>query len=394
MVVELTVSWVERAKWPISVIATRTTHISNTTPTMRRVLHSTLLGSALGAGAGAGAACAVHVHVVRKDGEPAWPAVGWGSAPAAEDKPWRGTAYDSKPAVSPLGVLRALVRPRVAHADSGAEAPQDSGLHARIVQGLEPTVAARGAWRADVDVVVPNSLDLPPAADLGKHLTGIETSEARVLSEHPTSGARTALVSLEGTASAAAARFSADTEIFVVEGELKVGRATLGKHCYAFVPEGVLLPGAISASPGTKVLMLQSSGAGTLEAATEHAEGAKLQDYVPKIDATFIPWTATLTPGYPTGAMRKTLRAHPTSGTWLIGCLPHFGDDSRKSHPCDEEVFVLGGSLDAKGMCTMETMAYRYTPAHVTYGPNKVPNGTLLFVHHNGPFKTYMSTIP
>lgn len=206
---------------------------------------------------------------------------------------------------------------------------------------------------------------------------------ARVLSSHQ-DGAATLFVSLhsESELKTPSIRLRAAVDVFVLEGEFQHGSDMLRKHSFARFPAGVCI-GACSVSPGTSFLWLQKSGfpldgsgGEIFEAADTSAEGCDFASYIPVKDAPSMAWSCTLTPGYPTGAMRKSL----TSDCWLLGVLPHFGSPNRKSHACSQENFMLSGSVHATGLGVLDEGCYRYTPPHVTYGPNSVPDGCMMFV--------------
>jgi hypothetical protein len=139
----------------------------------------------------------------------------------------------------------------------------------------------------------------------------------RRLSFDEASGAETAEWLIPEEWEHPAGYLEADVEIFVLEGVFQTGPFTLREFSYAFIPAGCN-PGPLSSRYGCRLLWMPTANY-PFTAATGHKTAAPLQRYVATIDTYAIPWTSTITPGFPPGAMRKTLRIDPDTGasTWL-----------------------------------------------------------------------------
>lgn len=220
-----------------------------------------------------------------------------------------------------------------------------------------------GAWRPAGVLVRTLSVD---------ETTGAETAEWRIPErwEHPPG------------------YLEADVEVFILEGELQTGPSTLREFSYAFIPSGCN-PGSLASRYGCRLLWMPAASY-PFTIAAGHRTGTLLQRYIPAIDTYATPWTSPITPGFPPGAMRKTLRIDPETGasTWLLGTLPQWREPRREIHPVSEEGYqLLGEMLGDRGRFTPG--CYFWRPPHVAHGPFETRTGTLTFFRTDGPLITY-----
>lgn len=211
---------------------------------------------------------------------------------------------------------------------------------------------------------------------------------ARVLSADVVSGAETAEWLIPEEWEHPPGYLAADVEVFVLEGELQTGTFTLREFSYAFIPSGVN-PGPWVSGRGCRLLWMPTAHY-PFTSATSHKTDASLHRYVAAIDTYAVPWTSTITPGFPPGAMRKTLRIDPDTGasTWLLGVLPQWRETRREIHPVSEEGYqLLGEMLGNQGRFTPG--CYFWRPPHVAHGPFETRTGTLTFFRTDGPLVTY-----
>lgn len=212
-------------------------------------------------------------------------------------------------------------------------------------------------------------------------------AQARTLSRDPGNGAATELVNFPAGWSAPTGYFSTDIEVFVLDGHLQIGSYRLKQHSYAYIPAGVC-SGPWEAQKVTNALWMPSASPQFI-AASEHAPGNRLERYIPSIDSSALPWAGTITPGFPPGAMRKTLRTDPDTGasTWLLGVLPQWRDYRAEIHPVIEEAYVVLGGLTS--LCgTMTQGCYFWRPAHIPHGPYASATGALVFFRSDGSLRT------
>jgi hypothetical protein len=210
---------------------------------------------------------------------------------------------------------------------------------------------------------------------------------ARALSRDDQSGAATELIQFPAGWSAPTGAFSADVEIFMLNGRMQIGTYRLRQHSYAHLPAGVC-SGPWKAQEATIALWMPAATPHFV-AAGAHATDTRLDRYIPGIDTTALPWCGTITPGFPPGAMRKTLRCDAESGanTWLLGVLPQWRDNRVEIHPVVEEAYVLLGEMNGPGG-TMTPGSYFWRPPFIPHGPFSADTGALIFFRSDGPLRT------
>jgi hypothetical protein len=217
-------------------------------------------------------------------------------------------------------------------------------------------------------------------------IDGFAPASARPLSLDCESGASTSVLELPAAWSAPRGSFSAGVELLVIEGALTVGEFSLKRLSYSYIPAGKCV-GPWSAEGTTRVLWMPSA---TLGYAPGHGTGGAAQrDWIPQLDSSALPWQPTITAGFPTGAMRKTLRIDPATGasTWLLGMLPQVRDTRQEVHPTAEEGFILvGESRSERGVS--RPGSYFWRPAFIPHGPFFTDVGMLEFFRTDGPLRT------
>jgi hypothetical protein len=137
----------------------------------------------------------------------------------------------------------------------------------------------------------------------------LEGHLTRILSFDTETGASTELVEWTQNWQSDSGYFNYDVEIFVLSGELRIGQLRLGRYTYGFIPEGVCIE-PWSAQGKTTALWMPDRHPSFVKS-RDDAPGANRKLYIPSLSSELIPWSQTLTPGFPPGAMRKTLRKGP-----------------------------------------------------------------------------------
>jgi hypothetical protein len=217
-------------------------------------------------------------------------------------------------------------------------------------------------------------------------IDGFASTSTRPLSADPESGAATSLLGLPPGWTAPSGSFAAGLELFVVDGALRIGDFSLKRLSYSFAPAGVCL-GPWSTSEATHLLWMPAA---TLTFSPGTCDGAaRPADWIPQLDSSAIPWQPTITAGFPTGAMRKTLRIDPVTGasTWLLGMLPQVSDTRQEVHPTAEEGFLLAGeSRSERGLS--RPGSYFWRPPFIPHGPFATDVGVLELFRTDGPLRT------
>lgn len=215
----------------------------------------------------------------------------------------------------------------------------------------------------------------------------------QILSRDEQTGASTELVELPQGWKNHGGYFTADLEIFILKGELQIGSYQLGCYSYASIPAGVCT-GKWRAIQDTKMLWMPAASI-QLISASEDLPTAKRHLYIPSLNTFSLPWGGTITPGFPPGAMRKSLRTDPEAAinTWMLGVLPQWADFRSRYHPVFEETFVLQGTITGN-RGTMTEGCYFWRPSHIPHGPYHTDTGLLIFVRAGHPFQTYYGWEP
>ena len=150
------------------------------------------------------------------------------------------------------------------------------------------------------------------------NLGGIEMGRVASLSFNPESNAATFKATLLPGRRLPAGTFNADLEIFVISGAVGVGDFVLKKHGYMFVPAGVHLGAVELIAPelgqaGAQLLWMQNGGgadhtfAHTVGDEHTSAGAARLSEFVPPLDASYIGWSQATTAQF-TVSKKKWLR--------------------------------------------------------------------------------------
>lgn len=219
------------------------------------------------------------------------------------------------------------------------------------------------------------------------------TALTRILSFDDENGASTELVEWTENWMSDSGYFNCDIEIFVLNGEIQIGQLRLGPYTYGFIPAGVCLE-AWSITANTIALWMPDRSPHFTQSLND-VPGAKRELYIPSLSSALIPWSSTLTPGFPTGAMRKNLRkgAEGERSTWLLGCLPQFVMPYAEYHPVPEEEFALQGSLTTQAG-HMTSGCYFWRPPFISHAPAYTETGYFAFVRGGNPHLSYRAWEP
>lgn len=193
-----------------------------------------------------------------------------------------------------------------------------------------------------------------------EHQTGTQTATCRSLSWHD-NGASTAKVLLPSQFEIPAGRFTADLEIFVLSGAIRIGEWKLGKHGYSFIPAGVRV-GAWKVLNGeaAEILWMENDRL-QYQDLPSHPE-ARMEQFIPALDSKLQPWGRTDTAQF-VEANKKWLRKAPNGGgLWLLALLPHYDGKQAMIQCYNEEAYCLAGCCEIGG--------YPFAQDHFGYVPS------------------------
>lgn len=176
----------------------------------------------------------------------------------------------------------------------------------------------------------------------------------------------------------------ADTEWYVVSGEVRVGRRVLGKGGYWRAPAGLRVPG-IQVRPGSEVLVFREYGdmgfdPGDADWKREVREGgnsvSQAQGSAVVAETRSLPWSPNIYEGDSQRFLHiKILYRDPspaddhTKGfvTILGYAPPGWQDHKLAHHPCFEEAYCLAGDMDYN-FGPITPGSYFFRPARVKHG--------------------------
>ena len=163
----------------------------------------------------------------------------------------------------------------------------------------------------------------------------------------------------------------ANTEYYVLEGEIDYGGQKIGKGGYVYAPQGVPID-YLKVAEGTKILHYREYGdAGfdpvdSLAGATRWADA---REDVIVIDSDAMKWDAVPNPGPMPGLFIKYLHVDPVTGfyTRLVHAQEGWSDHRLAHHPCYEEAYTTQGHMEYN-FGTLDLGTYFFRPARVKHG--------------------------
>ncbi|MEL7243990.1 MAG: DUF4437 domain-containing protein [Cyanobacteria bacterium J06573_2] len=202
----------------------------------------------------------------------------------------------------------------------------------------------------------------------------------RLLSWHKC-GALTARVCLPPNFEAPSGIFTADLEIFILKGTIKIGEWLLNKHCYSFIPTGVLVGDwKVIGDEEVEILWMENGSVPFeyKEAKNNHPD-ARLSEFIPVLDSKLLAWGKPDTVQF-VQANKKWLRRDSNGGgVWLLTILPHYDGKYQMIQSYNEEGYGLAGSVDIGNDCIAKD-SFVYTPSFSTVPIHKSEDGGLFFI--------------
>jgi len=185
----------------------------------------------------------------------------------------------------------------------------------------------------------------------------------------------------------------ADTEWYVLEGEIAVGDKTLGKGGYLHAPKGIVVP-RMQAKEGTKILLFREYGDWAFEQTDRNADWASEPEPT-VLDTEAMEWIDVDKPGPKPGLMIKMLHRNPDSGFYsrLIWAKPGWDDHRLAHHPCYEEAYTIFGSM-VYNFGDLTTGTYFFRPAWLKHGHfiSHEPEGCAWLIRSDGDLVNYYTT--
>jgi hypothetical protein len=162
----------------------------------------------------------------------------------------------------------------------------------------------------------------------------------------------------------------ADTEYYVLEGELEIGGRTLGRGAYVHAPRGVPTDW-IKIREGTRLLHYREYGDAGFDPVDSldapRWDGA--DEDVTIIDTEAMTWDAVPVAGPQPGLYIKYLHIDPKTGfyTRLVHAAAGWSDHRVAHHPCYEEAYTTQGQM-TYNFGDLGLGTYFFRPARVKHG--------------------------
>ena len=223
----------------------------------------------------------------------------------------------------------------------------------------------------------------------GLYGTGRADVDTKVLSEDAGLGEATVIVRYPaGWTRDDEEYLTVDEEIFVLEGELRIGTETFGKYDYVYLPKG--FPRHAASSTGGAVALCFYYGVPEARKGAAPDGTYDASRLTPRANLFEDGWDADYSGiNAPemviSGARKKILRTDLQSGdqTWLIGSLPLRHERKTETHPVVQEMYLLEGEL-AGNTGLMKPGAYFWRPEDKRHGPYGSKTGTLILMRSRG----------
>jgi hypothetical protein len=163
----------------------------------------------------------------------------------------------------------------------------------------------------------------------------------------------------------------ADTEYYVLDGEMRYGDRVIGKGGYVHAPRGVPTD-AVRFAEGTRILHYREYGDAGFDpvdslAAPRWARAAR--EDVTVHDSAGMEWIAVPNAGPMPGLFVKYLHIDPVSGfyTRLVYAQEGWADHRLAHHPCYEEAYTTEGKM-SYNFGDLDPGTYFFRPARVKHG--------------------------
>lgn len=162
----------------------------------------------------------------------------------------------------------------------------------------------------------------------------------------------------------------ANTEYYVLDGQLEIGGRMLGPGGYVYAPKGVPTDW-MKVGAGTQLLHYREYGDAGFDV-TDSVQAPRWDtayEDVIVVDSAAMEWDAVAKEGPMSGLLIKYLHIDPETGfyTRLVHAKEGWSDHRLAHHPCYEEAYTVQG-LMTYNFGTLDVGTYFFRPARVKHG--------------------------
>lgn len=185
----------------------------------------------------------------------------------------------------------------------------------------------------------------------------------------------------------------ANTEYYVLEGEIDYGGRKIGKGGYLYAPKGVPVD-YLKVAEGSKLLHYREYGDAGFDAVDNVAGAQRWADAredLIVIDSEAMNWDAVPNPGPMPGLFIKYLHVDPVTGfyTRLVHAQEGWSDHRLAHHPCYEEAYTTQGHMEYN-FGTLDLGTYFFRPARVKHGHfTTMEGGATWLLRSDGELKNW-----
>ncbi|TYC85019.1 cupin domain-containing protein [Novosphingobium sp. BW1] len=174
------------------------------------------------------------------------------------------------------------------------------------------------------------------------------------------------------------------TQLFVLEGQVRIGETTLGPFGFAALPGDRPLEIEVL-TESEWIVIVDAPVAGASPEPVLHADCHSIEPFVPVIEGRLLE-----------GFERRVLWLDARSGadTRLLKVPPRFGGVGGGNwHPVEEEIFCIEGDIQPDDTRPMRAGSFLWNPARSIHGFNeRTEGGCLLLEWHDGPWDLHLAT--
>jgi len=228
-------------------------------------------------------------------------------------------------------------------------------------------------------------------------IAGFKGSRYKVLSLDGDTGACTLKVRFDGGYKRKPGMSYSDMEIFVLNGNMKVGRGTWREGHYAFIPAGMAI-GAISAPKGAEALVMFNDSEPSFVESDKHHALALADAHASVNSYDRMPWGPgnLVQPSVATGVGIKVLHYDPlTEAITFLYCMsPEFIQDNISYHDCAEESYHIWGASWMLQFGDLPTGGYFWRPPYINHGSFRCKLGCIAFGRTDSKLHNYFHFNP
>ncbi|GAM05431.1 cupin domain-containing protein [Novosphingobium sp. MBES04] len=173
------------------------------------------------------------------------------------------------------------------------------------------------------------------------------------------------------------------TQLFVLEGQVRIGKSLLGPCGFAVLPGDRPLDVEVLAD-SEWIVIVDAPVEGTSPEPVLHADCRAIDPFVPVIEGRRLD-----------GFERRVLWLDPRSGadTRLLKVPPRFGGVGGGNwHPVEEEIFCIEGDIQPDDTRPMKAGSFLWNPARSIHGFNeRTEGGCMLLEWHDGPWDLHLA---